>query len=100
MKEYSASEILEILKSHRNLLREYKVNRIGLFGSHSRNEPNNISDIDLLVDFEEKTFDNFIELAFELEEIFGRKIDLVTETGISPYFLPYIRNEIKWYEAR
>ncbi|HAB51916.1 MAG: hypothetical protein A2315_11010 [Ignavibacteria bacterium RIFOXYB2_FULL_35_12] len=100
MKKYSASEILETLKNHKAILRKYKVNRIGLFGSHSRNVPNNNSDIDLLVDFEEKTFDNFIELAFELEKIFGRNVDLLTEEGISPYILPYIRNEVKWYEAR
>lgn len=100
MKEYTANEILEILKSHRTLLQKYKVNRIGLFGSHSRNESNNESDIDFLVDFDEKTFDNFIELAFELERLFERKVDLLTEKGISPYILPYIKNEVSWYEAR
>lgn len=100
MKNYTTSEILEILKAHNTLLQKYKVNRIGLFGSQSRNESNIESDIDLLVDFEEKNFDNFIELAFELEDIFGRKIDLLTEKGISPYILPYIKNEVRWYETR
>lgn len=100
MKEYTASEILEILETHKTILQKYKVNRIGLFGSHSRNESNNESDIDLLVDFEEKTFDNFIDLAFELEILFGRKVDLLTEKSISPYILPYIKNEVRWYETR
>jgi hypothetical protein len=100
MKEYTANEILEILKVHRTLLQKYKVNRIGLFGSHSRDESNNESDIDLLVDFEEKTFDNFIDLAFELEILFGRKVDLLTEKSISSYILPYIKNEVRWYETR
>ncbi|HCY76203.1 MAG TPA: nucleotidyltransferase [Ignavibacteriales bacterium] len=100
MKEYTANEIFEILRDHKSVLKKYKVNRIGLFGSHSRNQSNDSSDIDFLVDFEEKTFDNFIELAFELEELFGRKVDLLTEKGTSPYILPFIKNEIRWYETR
>ncbi len=100
MKEYTANEILEILRNHKSLLTKYKVKRIGLFGSQSRNQTNNESDIDFLVDFEEKTFDNFIELAFDLEDLFGRKVDLLTENGISPYILPLIKNDIRWYETR
>ncbi|MCK9425992.1 MAG: nucleotidyltransferase family protein [Ignavibacteriaceae bacterium] len=99
MKKYSSSEIIEILKGHRALLKKYSVIRIGLFGSFSRNEATKISDIDLLVDFEDKSFDNFIDLAFELENIFGRKVDLLTEKGISPYIFPLIKNKILWYEA-
>ncbi len=34
-----------------------------------------------------------------LEKIFNRKVDLLTEKGISPYILPYIKNEVQWYEA-
>ncbi|HMN24919.1 MAG TPA: nucleotidyltransferase family protein [Ignavibacteriaceae bacterium] len=100
MKQYTANEIFELLKVHKALLKKYKVNKIGLFGSHSRNDADNKSDIDLLVEFDEKTFDNFIELVFELERLFGKKVDLLTEEGISPYILPYIKNEIMWYEAR
>ena len=99
MKTYSSKEIFKILKTHRELLKKYRVRRIGLFGSASRNKSDNKSDIDLLVDFEEKTFDNFIELAFELEKLFDRKVDLLTEKGISPYILPYIQKDIQWYEA-
>lgn len=100
MKDYSSEEILDILKNHKATLLKYKVKRIGLFGSFSRNESSEKGDIDLLVEFHEKNFDNFIELAFELEKIFGKKIDLVTKEGMSQYILPYIQNEVKWYEAR
>ena len=99
MKNYSSNEIFDILKRNRELLKKYRVKRIGLFGSFSRNESNNESDIDLLVDFEEKSFDNFIDLVYKLEEIFDRKVDLLTEKGISPYILPYVQNEVRWYEA-
>ncbi|MFA4924867.1 MAG: nucleotidyltransferase family protein [Ignavibacteriaceae bacterium] len=99
MKKYSSDQIIEILKSHRELLKKYSVIRIGLFGSFSRNESTKRSDIDLLVEFEDKSFDNFIDLAFELENIFGRKVDLLTKKGISPYIFPLVQNEIRWYEA-
>ena len=99
MKSYSSNEIMEILNRNKNLLKKYRVKKIGLFGSFSRNESTNESDIDLLVDFEEKSFENFINLVFELEKIFDRKVDLLTEKGISPYILPYVENEVQWYEA-
>ena len=100
MNKFTSIEILEILKSRRDLLTRYKVSKIGLFGSHIHNQDNLDSDIDLMVEFDEKTFDNFMELAFELEKLFGKKVDLLTEKGISPYILPYIKNEIIWYETR
>ncbi|MEW6701386.1 MAG: nucleotidyltransferase family protein [Bacteroidota bacterium] len=98
-KNLSSKDIFKILQRNHSILKKYRVKKIGLFGSYLRDEASKGSDIDLLVDFEEKTFDNFIELAFALEKVFNRKIDLLTEEGISPYILPYIKNEIQWYEA-
>ena len=88
-----------MLKGHRALLKKYSVVRIGLFGSFARNESTATSDIDLLVDFEDKSFDNFMNLADELENLFGRKVDLLTQKGMSPYIFPLVKNEILWYEA-
>lgn len=99
MKKYSSNEIIEMLKGHRALLKKFSVIRIGLFGSFARNESTATSDIDLLVDFEDKSFDNFMNLADELENIFGRKVDLLTQKGMSPYIFPLIKKEILWYEA-
>jgi predicted nucleotidyltransferase len=98
-KSLSSKDIFKILQRNHSILKKYRVKKIGLFGSYLRDDASKKSDIDLLVDFEEKTFDNFIELAFELEKVFNRKIDLLTEEGISPYILPYIKNEVRWYEA-
>lgn len=95
----TTKQIFKILQRNQELLKKYRVKKIGLFGSYIRQEFNKKSDIDLLVDFEEKSFDNFIELAFALEKIFNKKVDLLTEQGISPYILPYIKNEIQWYET-
>jgi len=98
-KDLSSNDIFEILQTNQYLLKKYSVKRIGLFGSYIRKEETKNSDIDFLVDFEEKSFDNFINLVFELEKIFNRKVDLQTEKSISPYMLPYIKNEVRWYEA-
>lgn len=99
MRELTSKEIFDILKKNRELLKKYRVRKIGLFGSYVRNQASSESDIDFIVDFEEKTFDNYLELSFALEDLFNKKVDLLTEKGISPYILPYIQNEVQWYEA-
>jgi hypothetical protein len=99
MQRYTTEEILKILRKNKSLLRKYGVRRIGLFGSGVRNESKADSDIDLVVEFYNKSFDNFMELNFALEELFDAKVDLVTENSISQYMIPYIQNEIHWYEA-
>jgi uncharacterized protein len=74
------------------------VKRVGLFGSFSRGENKEGSDIDFLVEFNEgqKSYDNFIELSFLLEEIFKNKVDLLTLESLSPYLKPYILKEIEF----
>lgn len=100
-------EVMKILRENRDVLRKYDIKRIGLFGSYVRGEQKENSDIDLLVEFDMSTFDsnftglfdNFIELAFYLEELFGRKVDLITNGSLSPYIQPYVEKEVKWYET-
>ncbi len=56
------------------------------------------SDVDILVDFDpsKKTFGNFMNLAFFLEDIFGRKVDLVTTESLSPHIGPRILDEVEY----
>lgn len=79
-------------------IRGYGVRRIGLFGSYSRGEQTETSDVDILVEFEddEKTFDNYMDLKFFLEDLFGLKVDLVMEGTIKPDLLPYILGSVKY----
>ena len=53
--------------------------------------------MDILVEFvpDKHSFDNFMELSFFLEEIFGRKVELVTPEGLSPHLGPYILQEME-----
>ena len=75
----------------------YGVKNIGLFGSFVRGEQTPLSDIDILVEFtpEKHTFDNFMEVAFLLEEILGRKVELITPEALSPHIGPYILREVE-----
>jgi len=98
-KRLTDREIIKTLREHSDILRKYKVKKIGLFGSFVRGEQEENSDIDFLVEFEEPTFDNFMDLAFYLEDLFGRKVELITDGSLSPYLQPYVEKEVRWYET-
>ena len=98
-KKLTDGEILKTLKEHSDILRKYKVRRIGLFGSYVRREQRADSDIDFLVEFEEPDFDNFMNLIFYLEELFGKKVEVITNGNLSPYIEPYVEKEVQWHEG-
>ncbi|OSZ82350.1 nucleotidyltransferase [Chitinophagaceae bacterium IBVUCB1] len=92
------ASLIALLHLHKDSIKSYGVRQLGLFGSFVRdNRIDNDSDIDLLVDFEKgkKTFDNFMNLSFYLENIFGRKVELVTHSALSPYIGKHILNEVE-----
>ncbi len=90
-------ELLREIRTHREKIRSLGVEKLGLFGSFVREEQGPKSDIDLLVRFrpEEKTFDNFMELGFLLEDLLQRRVELVTTEGLSPYLGPHILEEVQ-----
>jgi len=68
--------ILHFLKEHKEELQQkYNIRKIALFGSFARDEANEKSDIDILVDMP-SSFDNFFELKYYLEKNFNREVDL------------------------
>jgi predicted nucleotidyltransferase len=92
-------ETTEVLKSELRYIQEkFRVKRIGLFGSYVRGEQTKKSDIDILVEFQTATYDNFINLAFFLENLFGKEVDVVTTKSVSPYLAPFIKREVVWCE--
>ena len=87
--------VIETLRAHKGEIKErYSVRRIGVFGSYVRGEQKATSDIDVLVEFEKPTFDNFMDLAFYLEELFGRRVDLLTPEGVKGIRIKEIAKEI------
>ena len=91
-KKLNAKLIIKKIEDNRNNLRKYGVIKIGLFGSFLRNEQNKKSDIDFLVSFDKDTFDNYMDLKFFLEELFRKRIDLVTEKSLKPS-LKHVKEE-------
>lgn len=92
------NEISAILHANQEQLKTLGVKKLGLFGSFVRNEQDNASDIDLLVEFEpgQKTFDNFIQLSFLLEDLLARPVEVVTPESLSPYLGPHILKEVEY----
>ncbi|MBK7908965.1 MAG: nucleotidyltransferase family protein [Bacteroidota bacterium] len=92
------AEIITRLINNQDRIKQYGVRQLGLFGSFIRNEAAPDSDIDLLIDFypDQKTFDNFIELAFFLEDLLGRKVELVTPASLGKYIGPHILREVEY----
>lgn len=91
-------EIVQILQEYRDRVRALGVRRLGLFGSFVREAVRPESDVDVWVEFEpgRKTFDNFMALAFLLEDLFQRPVELVTPESVSPYIRPYIESELEY----
>ena len=91
-------QIFELLQLNNQTIRNFGVKRIGLFGSFVKNRQTNLSDIDFMVEFEKgkKSYSSFIKLAFFLEELFGRKVDLVTNKSLSPHLGHHILNETEY----
>ena len=80
---------------------QYGVRRIGIFGSFARGDARRTSDVDVLVEFQpgQATFDNFMRLACDLEDLFQRKVDLLTVAGIDKYIRPQVEREVIWVEG-
>lgn len=91
-------DVVTVIRQHQANIKAFGVKRLGLFGSFVRNEQTGDSDIDLLVEFEagQKTFDNFMQLSFFLEEQFNRPVELVTVESVSPYLRPHITQEVEY----
>jgi predicted nucleotidyltransferase len=94
----SAAEIFKIIQQNKTKLNQLGVQQIGLFGSQSRGDATAASDLDFLVEFVQgqKNFDNYIDLCFLLEDIFGKKIDLLTPESLSPHLKDQILSEVQY----
>jgi len=95
-------ELFSALRKHQSRLEQFGVKRCGVFGSFARGMQSDQSDVDLLVEFEsgKKSFDNFMGLAFFLEETIGRRVELVTPEALSPYIGPHILREVEYASTR
>ena len=87
-------KVIEILKKNKEEIKNrFGVRKIGVFGSFSRGEGGKLSDIDIIVDFETPPGWEIVDLHEFLEQIFNRKVDLLTERGVKRK--PSLWNSIK-----
>jgi predicted nucleotidyltransferase len=90
------AEVIELLLAHRDeLVRQFGVRTLSLFGSVARDEARPDSDVDVLVEFEgPTTFDGHMGLLVYLEDLLGRRVDVVTATGLKPRMRPRVEQDL------
>lgn len=92
--------ILQAIRNHWDFFQARGVKKIGLFGSYARDQAQTGSDIDLLVEFDpgEKTFSHFMDIKIFLEDLFERKIDLVTPNALRPTMSKNVLEDVMYAE--
>jgi len=94
MEEDSIQKVLQkLVRMKRELKERFSVIKIGVFGSVVRGEERSFSDVDIIVELGEPTFDNYMDLKFELEKIFQKPVDLVLADTVKPRLKPVIDKE-------
>ena len=89
--------ILQSLTAHKEeFFSEYGLLKIGLFGSYARDEQREDSDIDIAIEIakDKKNIHTFLKIKREMENLFGKNVDLGIESALKPIAKEYISKEI------
>ena len=89
------NEVLRLLRTHKPTLAErFRVTELALFGSFARDEATDRSDVDILVRFDgPATSRSYFGLQFYIEDLLGRRVDLVTDKALRRELRPYVERE-------
>jgi predicted nucleotidyltransferase len=86
---------VQLLNSLSKDYAQFGIKSMSLFGSMARDEAALYSDIDILVEFiDMPTFDNYMNLKLYLEDLFGRKVDLVEKETLHPSLRSAVEREL------
>ena len=89
------NEILHILKQNKSeFFSKYPLRSMALFGSFSRGDNNNDSDVDILVELNGTMGFRFLHLNYEIEALLKRKVDLISKRALKQEFLAEIEPEL------
>ncbi len=90
-------QIIASIRQNEAALRHLSLKSLALFGSTARNEHAADSDIDVLYEFKEgeATLEHYLSLQAFLENLFGRKVDLVPRKYVSPILKQYISDDLE-----
>ena len=87
--------IQELKKVKPILSQKYGLTELALFGSFSRNEETDLSDIDIMVNFKNSMGLNYFDMVYDLEEIFKeKKVQVVSRGGIKPKYFERIKEDL------
>ncbi|MEZ0609264.1 nucleotidyltransferase family protein [Fibrella sp. WM1] len=86
------------IRSHQAELKQFGAIKVGLFGSFVRDEQTADSDVDLVVEFlpGRKKLHSFLDIADYLEELMGRKTDVLTWEGMADFVRKHVVNEVEF----
>lgn len=92
------TELVRLIDANADALCRLGVQRLGLFGSFAHGHPSEDSDVDLYVEFVpgQATFDHFMGLGFLCEDLFGRRVEIVTPGSLSPHLAPAILSHVEY----
>jgi uncharacterized protein len=80
-----AEDVISTIREQKHTLHAMGVKTLEIFGSTARGDARPDSDIDLLVEFQQPaSFDRYMDLKLYLEDLTGRRVDLVTRTALKP----------------
>ncbi|MGH9139980.1 MAG: nucleotidyltransferase family protein [Thermoanaerobaculia bacterium] len=90
------AEVIALVSARREeIARRFGVRSLSLFGSVARDEGRPDSDVDVLVEFDgPTTFDGHMGLLVFLEDLLGRRVDVVTVKGLKPRLRPLIDQDL------
>ncbi|MEI7983888.1 MAG: nucleotidyltransferase family protein [Bacteroidota bacterium] len=88
-------QIIKALRDNKiDLFARYHLTSIGIFGSFTREDFRDDSDIDILINYDQPIGIEFIDLAEELEKMLHRKVDLVSKNGVKPKYFEEIQKDL------
>jgi uncharacterized protein len=93
-----SKKIMLILHRNKQKIKSFGVKKLGLFGSYLSGEQKRNSDIDLLVEFNNLNFNNYMELKFYLENLFNKKVDLVMKSALKKR-MEYVKGDALYVQG-
>ena len=91
---YQKQTLQKLKEAKPTLITKYPIKSIAVFGSISRKEDDENSDVDILVEFNRSVGMEFIHLCYELEKLLNRKVDLVSRNGVKEKYYKEIEPEL------
>jgi len=81
----------ELIQKIKPILERHQITKAELFGSYARGEAGPKSDVDVLIEFQDrKSLFDLVGIEHELEDVLGKEVDVVTYRSVYPPLKPYI----------